>query len=209
MLPEDAQEREDDYVMLSDIFPKGRHSMQSAGLLPGESIAIYGAGPVGLMAAHSVMIKGASQVFLVDSQPNRLKLAAQLGATPINSVEKEAVDQILNLTQGKGTDRGCECVGYQCCDRHGHNANHLAMNNLVASTKTTGGIGVVGMFCSARPGRRKRAGEKARWPSISARSGSRGSRSAPAKPTLNSITVASPSSFITVVPNLSKSSRIA
>jgi glutathione-independent formaldehyde dehydrogenase len=159
MLPEDAQEREDDYVMLSDIFPKGWHSMQSAGLLPGESIAIYGAGPVGLMAAHSVMIKGASQVFLVDNQPDRLKLAAQLGATPINSVEKEAVDQILNLTQGKGTDRGCECVGYQCCDRHGHNANHLTMNNLVASTKTTGGIGVVGIFCSARPGRRKRAGE--------------------------------------------------
>jgi threonine dehydrogenase-like Zn-dependent dehydrogenase len=125
----------------------------------GESIAIYGAGPVGLMAAHSVMIKGASQVFLVDSQPNRLKLAAQLGATPINSVEKEAVDQILNLTQGKCTDRGCECVGYQCCDRHGHNANHLTMNNLVASTKTNGGIGVVGIFCSARPGRRKRAGE--------------------------------------------------
>ncbi|WP_122856446.1 glutathione-independent formaldehyde dehydrogenase, partial [Pseudomonas viridiflava] len=152
LLPEDAVEKEDDYVMLSDIFPTGWHATELAGLLPGESVAIYGAGPVGLMAAHSAMIKGASQVFVVDNHPDRLALAAKMGATPINSVEQEAVEQILNLTNGKGTDRGCECVGYQCCDRHGHEANHLAMNNLVASTKPTGGIGVVGVFVPQEPG---------------------------------------------------------
>jgi threonine dehydrogenase-like Zn-dependent dehydrogenase len=152
VLPEDAQEREDDYVMLSDIFPTGWHATELAGLMPGESIAIYGAGPVGLTAAHSAMIKGASQVFVVDSHPDRLRLAAQMGATPIHSVEQEAVDQILNLTDGKGTDRGCECVGYQCCDRHGREANHLTMNNLVASTKATGGIGAVGVFVPQDPG---------------------------------------------------------
>jgi len=152
LLPEDAVEREDDYVMLSDIFPTGWHATELAGLLPGESVAIYGAGPVGLMAAHSAMIKGASQVFVVDSHPDRLALAAKMGATPINSVEQGAVDQILNLTNGKGTDRGCECVGYQCCDRHGKEANHLTMNNLVASTKPTGGIGVVGVFVPQDPG---------------------------------------------------------
>lgn len=138
--------------LLSDIFPTGWHATELAGLLPGESIAIYGAGPVGLMAAHSAMIKGASQVFVVDNHPDRLKLAAQLGATPINSLEKEAVDQILNLTHGKGTDRGGECVGYQCCDKHGHEINHLTMNNLVASTKPTGGIGAVGVFVPQDPG---------------------------------------------------------
>jgi glutathione-independent formaldehyde dehydrogenase len=152
VLPEDAKEREDDYVMLSDIFPTGWHATELAGLKPGESIAIYGAGPVGLMAAHSAMIKGASQVFVVDTHPDRLQLAAQMGATPINAVEQKAVDEILNLTQGKGTDRGCECVGYQCCDAHGHEANHLTMNNLVASTKATGGIGVVGVFVPEDPG---------------------------------------------------------
>ncbi len=152
VLPEDAAEKENDYVMLSDIFPTGWHATELAGLLPGESIAIYGAGPVGLMAAHSAMIRGASQVFVVDNHPDRLALAAKLGATPINSVEQEAVDQILNATNGKGTDRGCECVGYQCCDRHGHEANHLTMNNLVASTKATGGIGVVGVFVPQDPG---------------------------------------------------------
>ncbi|KPB56224.1 Glutathione-independent formaldehyde dehydrogenase [Pseudomonas amygdali pv. myricae] len=152
LLPEDAAEREEDYVMLSDIFPTGWHATELAGLLPGESVAIYGAGPVGLMAAHSAMIKGASQVFVVDNHPDRLALAAKMGATPINSLEQGAVDQILNLTNGKGTDRGCECVGYQCCDRHGHEANHVTMNNLVASTKATGGIGVVGVFVPQDPG---------------------------------------------------------
>jgi glutathione-independent formaldehyde dehydrogenase len=152
VLPEDAQEKEDDYVMLSDIFPTGWHATELAGLLPGESIAIYGAGPVGLMAAHSAMIKGASQVFVVDNHPDRLALAAKLGATPINSLEQEAVDQILNLTHGKGTDRGCECVGYQCCNNHGNEVNHLTMNNLVASTKATGGIGAVGVFVPQDPG---------------------------------------------------------
>ncbi|MCF5350551.1 alcohol dehydrogenase catalytic domain-containing protein [Pseudomonas syringae] len=152
LLPEDAAEREEDYVMLSDIFPTGWHATELAGLLPGGSVAIYGAGPVGLMAAHSAMIKGASQVFVVDNHPDRLALAAKMGATPINSLAQGAVDQILNLTDGKGTDRGCECVGYQCCDRHGHEANHVTMNNLVASTKATGGIGVVGVFVPQDPG---------------------------------------------------------
>uniref|UniRef100_UPI0013D149CA alcohol dehydrogenase catalytic domain-containing protein n=1 Tax=Pseudomonas viridiflava TaxID=33069 RepID=UPI0013D149CA len=46
LLPEDAVEKEDDYVMLSDIFPTGWHATELAGLLPGESVAIYGAGPV-------------------------------------------------------------------------------------------------------------------------------------------------------------------
>ena len=151
VLPEDAKEKEDDYVMLSDILPTGWHATELSGLLPGESIAIYGAGPVGLMAAHAAMIKGASQVFVVDSHPDRLALAAKLGATPINTAQTQAVEQILNLTNGRGTDRGCECVGYQCCDKHGHEANHETMNNLVASTKPTGGIGVVGVFVPQDP----------------------------------------------------------
>ena len=151
-LPEDAEAKQDDYVMLSDIFPTGWHATELSGLLPGESIAIYGAGPVGLMAAHSAMIKGASQVFVVDSHPDRLQLAESFGATAINDSKGDCVDQLLHRTHGKGTDRGCECVGYQCCDRHGHEANHVTMNNLVASTKATGGIGVVGVFVPEDPG---------------------------------------------------------
>jgi glutathione-independent formaldehyde dehydrogenase len=152
VLPEDALEREDDYVMLSDIFPTGWHATELAGLLPGESVAIYGAGPVGLMAAHSAIIKGASEVFVIDTHPDRLALAEKLGAKAIDAVGDAAVEQIMNLTNGRGTDRGCECVGYQCCEQHGREANYLTMNNVVATTKATGGIGVVGVFVPQDPG---------------------------------------------------------
>lgn len=152
VLPEDGREKEDDYVMLSDIFPTGWHATELAGLLPGETVAIYGAGPVGLMAAHSAMIKGASEVFVVDTHPDRLALAEKMGAKAINAVGDTAVEQIMNLTDGRGTDRGCECVGYQCCNKHGHEDNSLTMNNLVASTRPTGGIGVVGVFVPQDPG---------------------------------------------------------
>ncbi len=151
VLPEDAREKEDDYVMLSDIFPTGWHAVELSGMAPGESIAIYGAGPVGLMAAHSAMIKGASQVFVVDSHPDRLELASGLGATPVDMRRGDPAKQILDLTDGRGTDRGCECVGYQCCDRHGKERNNYTMNCLVQSTKATGGIGVVGVFVAEDP----------------------------------------------------------
>ena len=152
VLPEDAAEKEDDYVMLSDIFPTGWHATELAGLLPGESVAIYGAGPVGLMAAHSAMIKGASEVFVVDGHDDRLQLAAKLGATPIDMRRCDPVEEILGRTDGRGTDRGCECVGYQCCDRHGREANQYTMNSLVQTTRATGGIGVVGVFVPQDPG---------------------------------------------------------
>ena len=72
-LPDDAGVKENDYVMLSDIFPTGWHATRLANLKPGESIVIYGAGPVGLMAAMSARIQGASQIFVVDGKADRLR----------------------------------------------------------------------------------------------------------------------------------------
>jgi glutathione-independent formaldehyde dehydrogenase len=60
-LPEDADEKLDDYVMLADIFPTGYHATEMAGVGPGKSVVIYGGGPVGLMAAYSAGLKGASR----------------------------------------------------------------------------------------------------------------------------------------------------
>lgn len=151
ILPEDAKEKESDYVMLSDIFPTGWHATELAGLKPGESIVIYGCGPVGLMAAHSALIKGASQVFVIDRHPDRLRLAKQIGAVPINDSDGDHVDKILELTKGEGADRGCECVGYQCHDPAGHEVPNATMNDLVKSVRPTGGIGVVGVFTPEDP----------------------------------------------------------
>ena len=151
VLPADAQEKENDYAMLSDIFPTGYHATELAGVIPGDTVVIYGAGPVGLMAAYSANLKGASKVMVVDSHKDRLKLAEKIGAIAIDDTEGGGVDQILALTDGKGADRGCECVGYQSCNMHREEVPSLTMNNLVKTVKATGGIGVVGVFLPADP----------------------------------------------------------
>ena len=152
VLPEDAQEKENDYVMLSDIFPTGYHATELAGMKPGDSVVVYGAGPVGLMAATSAFVKGASRVFVVDTHKDRLALAKKMGAIAIDNTEGSGVEQIKELTQGQGADCGCECVGYQCCNMHGQEVPNLTMNNLVQAVKPTGGIGVVGVFVPQDPG---------------------------------------------------------
>ncbi|MFP4004810.1 MAG: glutathione-independent formaldehyde dehydrogenase [Alphaproteobacteria bacterium] len=152
ILPEDAEEKADDYVMLSDIFPTGWHATRLAGLEPGESVVIYGAGPVGLMAAHSAEIQGASKIIVVDEHPDRLRLAESYGAVPINFRDEDPVARVMELTYGKGADRGCECVGYQACGLQRQEVPNKTMNELVASVKFTGGIGVVGLFVPQDPG---------------------------------------------------------
>ena len=152
VLPPDAREKENDYVMLSDIFPTGYHATELAGVKPGDSVVIYGAGPVGLMAALSAHLKGASQVMVVDVHKDRLALAEQLGATAIDDSQGQAAERVLELTSGQGADCGCECVGYQCCNMHGKEVPNLTMNNLVKTVKATGGIGVVGVFLPEDPG---------------------------------------------------------
>jgi threonine dehydrogenase-like Zn-dependent dehydrogenase len=151
ILPEGAEEKENDYVMLADIWPTGYHATELACVLPGESVAIYGGGPVGLFAAYSAILKGASKVMIVDRLKDRLALAESIGAIPIDDSKESPVDQILELTDGDGADKGCECVGYQAHDPQGHEHPNLTMNNLVESVRPTGRIGVVGVFPSEDP----------------------------------------------------------
>lgn len=151
LLPPDAEEKENDYVMLSDILPTGYHATVLAGVEAGDSVVIYGAGPVGLMATLSARIKGASRIMVVDTHPDRLALAEKLGAIPIDDSDNQSVEKVLELTGGEGADRGCECVGYQCsCG--GHEVPNHTMNNLVKAVRATGGIGVVGVFLPQDPG---------------------------------------------------------
>ena len=150
-LPEDAQEKEIDYAMLSDIWPTGYHATELAGVQPGESVVIYGCGPVGLMAAYSAVLKGAAQVMIVDRHPDRLKLAESIGAIAIDDSKENPVERVLELTRGVGADRGCECVGWQAHDPQGHEHPNMTMNNLVKSVRATGALGVVGVFVSKDP----------------------------------------------------------
>lgn len=150
-LPEDAQEKEQDYVMLADIFPTGYHATELAGVAPGESVVIYGAGPVGLLAAYSAMLRGASQVMVVDRHRDRLQLAQKIGAIAIDDSTGSPVEQVLELTQGEGADKGCECVGYQAHDVQGHEHPNMTLNQLVRSVRPSGALGIVGVFVPEDP----------------------------------------------------------
>ena len=147
-----GMELENDFTMLSDIFPTGWHGVVLSGMGPGDRVAVMGAGPVGLMAAHAAMIKGASQVFVVDKAADRLALAASIGATPINFAEGDPVEQINEATGGEGVHRGVEAVGFQAHDGTGEEHPELTLDNLVKIVGTTGGIGVVGIYVPVDPG---------------------------------------------------------
>jgi glutathione-independent formaldehyde dehydrogenase len=163
-LPDDAQEKEDDYVMLADIFPTGYHATELARVRPGESVVVYGAGPVGLMAAYSAVLRGASEVMLVDRHRDRLSLAAKIGCIPIDDSRVDPVERVLELTQGQGADKGCECVGYQAHDPSGREHPEMTMNNLVRSVRAAGRLGVVGVFVEEDPGAADEGSKKGRIP---------------------------------------------
>ena len=151
-LGEDAEERQNDYVMLADIFPTGYHATEMAGVQPGDQTVIYGAGPVGCMAAYSAILKGASKVMVVDRHPDRLKKAEEIGAIPIDDSAVDPVKAVNEMTMGLGADNGCECVGYQAHDPDGVEHPNETLNRLVQSVRFTGGIGVVGVFVPQDPG---------------------------------------------------------
>ncbi|WP_052850252.1 glutathione-independent formaldehyde dehydrogenase [Streptomyces avicenniae] len=145
-------EHEDDFALLADIFPTGYHATELAGVEPGDSVTVFGAGPVGLMAAYSAFLRGASRVFVVDRQPDRLRLAEQIGATPIDFTAGDTAEQIKDRTNGDGTDKGIDAVGYQATVGEGEEQPAIILNSLVDCVRATGAIGVVGLYVPSDPG---------------------------------------------------------
>lgn len=141
-LGEDAEERRNDYVMPADIFPTGYHATEMAGEKPGDQTIVFGAGPVGLMAAYSAILRGAGRVWVADHQPDRLRLAEQIGAIPIDTSKHAPADVVKDATLGLGADNGCECVGYQAHDPQGREDAALTLNGLIDAVRFTGGLGV-------------------------------------------------------------------
>jgi glutathione-independent formaldehyde dehydrogenase len=151
VLPE-GEEHEDDFALLADIFPTGYHATELAGVSPGESVAVFGAGPVGLMAAYSALLRGASRVFVVDKQPDRLRLAENIGATPVDFSKADAAEQIKDATGGEGTDKGIDAVGYQATVPAGEEQPAIVLNTLIETVRPTGALGVVGLYVPSDPG---------------------------------------------------------
>ncbi len=89
---------------------------------------------------------------VVDRHPDRLRLAEQVGAIPVDDSKGSPVDQVMEHTNGMGADRGAECVGYQAHDPRGHEDNSATLNDLVSSVRFTGGIGTIGVYVPQDPG---------------------------------------------------------
>ncbi|KAL4762632.1 uncharacterized protein BDW70DRAFT_149157 [Aspergillus foveolatus] len=138
-----------DYLFASDIFATAWSGVTWSGFEAGDSVAVFGAGPVGLLAAYSALLRGASRVYSVDRVQDRLDLAVSIGAIPINFAESDPVEQILAL-EPNGVRRGVEAVGYEAVDASGAVQSGITLRQLIDVTAQRGGIGVVGLFSSGQ-----------------------------------------------------------
>jgi threonine dehydrogenase-like Zn-dependent dehydrogenase len=105
-------------LMLSDIFPTGYFGADLARIHPGHTVAVFGCGPVGQFAIISAFLMGAGRVLAVDCIDSRLEQARNNGAEAINFEQENAVDTILDLTGGIGTDRAIDAVGIDAMHPH-------------------------------------------------------------------------------------------
>jgi threonine dehydrogenase-like Zn-dependent dehydrogenase len=98
-------------IMISDIFPTGYFGADIAEIAPGDTVAVFGCGPVGQFAVASAFLMGAGRVIAVDHIPSRLEMARDQGAEVINFEDEDPVQVILDLTGGIGVDRAIDAVG--------------------------------------------------------------------------------------------------
>lgn len=110
-------------LFLTDIFPTGYQAADQAGILPGDTVAIWGCGPVGWFAIQSAYLLGAERVIAIDRVPDRLDRARALGADTINLEDVDVVETLKNETGGRGPDRAIDCVGMEA---HSHAVDALA-----------------------------------------------------------------------------------
>jgi threonine dehydrogenase-like Zn-dependent dehydrogenase len=103
-------------LFLSDIFPTGYMAAENCDIEPGDTVAIWGCGPVAQFAIQSCWMLGAGRVIAIDRVPERLSMARDKGkAETINFDEHDVYDQLMEMTDGRGPDRCIDAVG---CEAH-------------------------------------------------------------------------------------------
>src|SRR6476646_6536472 len=145
-----------DLTLLSDIFPTGYHGAVTAGVKPGMTVYVAGAGPVGLACAASCHLLGASVVIVGDMIPERLKQAKSFGCETIDlkkdATLAQALDQIIGQPE---VDCAVDCVGFEARG-HGKDASHEApatvLNSIMSITRAGGALGIPGLYVTGDPG---------------------------------------------------------
>jgi threonine dehydrogenase-like Zn-dependent dehydrogenase len=100
-------------LFLSDIFPTGYMAAENCRIKPGDTIAVWGCGPVGLFAIKSAQLLGAERVIAIDRVPDRLVKAQQCAAEPINYSEASVLEALREMTGGRGPDACIDAVGME------------------------------------------------------------------------------------------------
>jgi glutathione-independent formaldehyde dehydrogenase len=154
-----------DLTCLSDILPTGYHGAVSAGVGPGSTVYVAGAGPVGLAAAASARLLGAAVVIVGDVNPARLAHARAVGfETADLSQDATLAEQIAQILGTPEVDCAVDAVGFEARG-HGHEgAQHEApatvLNSLMEVTRAAGKIGIPGLYVTDDPGAQDQAAKR-------------------------------------------------
>ncbi len=152
-----AMEKIRDLTCLSDILPTGYHGAVTAGVCPGSTVYVAGAGPVGLAAAASARLLGAAVTIVGDVNPARLQHARRVGFETVDlSSDASLGDQIADLLGEPEVDCAIDCVGFEARG-HGHagsqsEAPATVLNALMEVTRVAGKIGIPGLYVTEDPG---------------------------------------------------------
>ena len=158
-----AMEKIYDLTMLSDIFPTGFHGAVSAGVGPGSTVYVAGAGPVGLAAALGAQLLGASVVIVSDLNADRLAQARSFGCETVDISEGDPQDQIEQLLGVPEVDCGVDAVGFEARG-HGEHATSeqpaTVLNSLMEVTRAGGSLGIPGLYVTGDPGAEDEAAQR-------------------------------------------------
>ena len=146
-----------DLTCLSDILPTGYHGAVTAGVKPGATVYVAGAGPVGLAAAASARLLGAAVTIVGDVNATRLEHARQVGFETVDlSLDASLAEQIASLLGEPEVDCAIDCVGFEARG-HGHSGSQVeapatVLNALMEVTRVAGSIGIPGLYVTDDPG---------------------------------------------------------
>ncbi|AEH84346.1 zinc-dependent alcohol dehydrogenase [Sinorhizobium meliloti] len=104
-------------LFLSDIFPTGYMAAEFCNIEPGQTIAVWGCGPVGQMAIRSAFLLGAERVIAIDTIAERLRLAESAGAMTLDYMAEDVYDRVMEITHGRGADACIDAVGTEADSR--------------------------------------------------------------------------------------------
>jgi len=122
-------------LFLSDIFPTGYMAAENAEIEPGDTVAIWGCGPVAQFAIRSAWMMKAGRVIAIDRVPERLKMAQEQGkAETINFDKEDVYDRLQEMTKGRGPDRCIDAVG---CEAHAGGAVDAVLDKVKSAVMLT------------------------------------------------------------------------